>query len=184
VLHKFLKKCSKKWLKRHWSDLTGHKIKLQIPKAKKVKKALHRCDLTSVKAVARREKVVWKGADTVCKRTAQTEKLAGWPVRTRPVQPVPHTGSTGFGQESPGYFWLKAAELKFSSEVQLAKPVELREKKLKSFSTKIHLNFNIFTKFWMIITKLQTFQTKNSESSNLCVRFQVKLRESRYLIHS
>jgi hypothetical protein len=33
------------------------------------------------------------------------------------------TGSTGFGQESPGYFWLKAAELKFSSEVQLASSI-------------------------------------------------------------
>jgi hypothetical protein len=30
------------------------------------------------------------------------------------------TGSTGFGQDGPGKIWLKTAELKFSSEVQLA----------------------------------------------------------------
>jgi hypothetical protein len=30
------------------------------------------------------------------------------------------TGSTGFGQDGPGKIWLKAAELKISSEVQLA----------------------------------------------------------------
>jgi hypothetical protein len=38
----------------------------------------------------------------------------------RPVQPVYNTGSTGFDQDGPGKIWLKAAELKFSSEVQLA----------------------------------------------------------------
>ena len=38
----------------------------------------------------------------------------------RPVQPVFNAGSTGFGQDGPGKIWLKAAELKFSSEVQLA----------------------------------------------------------------
>jgi hypothetical protein len=37
----------------------------------------------------------------------------------RPVQPVFHAGSTGFGQDGPGKIWLKAAELKFSSKVQL-----------------------------------------------------------------
>ena len=38
----------------------------------------------------------------------------------RPVQPVHYAGSTGFNQDGPGKIWLKAAELKFSSEVQLA----------------------------------------------------------------
>jgi hypothetical protein len=38
----------------------------------------------------------------------------------RPVQPVHYAGSTGFNQDGPGKNWLKAAELKFSSEVQLA----------------------------------------------------------------
>jgi hypothetical protein len=37
-----------------------------------------------------------------------------------PVQPVFNTGSTGFGQDGPDKIWLKTAELKFSSEVQLA----------------------------------------------------------------
>jgi hypothetical protein len=37
----------------------------------------------------------------------------------RPVQPVYNAGSTGFDQDGPGKIWLKAAELKFSSEVQL-----------------------------------------------------------------
>jgi hypothetical protein len=38
----------------------------------------------------------------------------------RPVQPVFNAGSTGFDQDGPGKIWLKAAGLKFSSEVQLA----------------------------------------------------------------
>jgi hypothetical protein len=38
----------------------------------------------------------------------------------RPVQPVHNAGSTGFNQDGPGKIWLKTAELKFSSEVQLA----------------------------------------------------------------
>jgi hypothetical protein len=38
----------------------------------------------------------------------------------RPVQLVFNVGSTGFGQDGSGKIWLKAAELKFSSEVQLA----------------------------------------------------------------
>jgi hypothetical protein len=38
----------------------------------------------------------------------------------RPVQPVHYAGSTGFNQDGPGKNWLKTAELKFSSEVQLA----------------------------------------------------------------
>jgi hypothetical protein len=37
----------------------------------------------------------------------------------RPVQPVHNAGSTGFDQDGPGKIWLKPAELKFSSEVQL-----------------------------------------------------------------
>jgi hypothetical protein len=43
----------------------------------------------------------------------------------RPVQPVHNAGSTGFDQDDPGKIWLKAAELRFSSEVQLATPAEL-----------------------------------------------------------
>jgi hypothetical protein len=38
----------------------------------------------------------------------------------RPVQPVYNADSTGFDQDGPGKIWLKAAELKFSSEVRLA----------------------------------------------------------------
>jgi hypothetical protein len=38
----------------------------------------------------------------------------------RQVQPVHYAGSTGFNQDGPGKNWLKTAELKFSSEVQLA----------------------------------------------------------------
>jgi hypothetical protein len=85
----------------------------------------------------------------------------------RPVQPVFNAGSTGFDQDGPGKIWLKAAELKFSSEVQLAssswtrkfrKPSQLSFKwkvfLKKNLSTKIHSNFNISTKFWKIITKL------------------------------
>jgi hypothetical protein len=62
------------------------------------------------------------------KKSARLKKNCSWqtcadrPALTgqRPVQPVFNAGSTGFGQDGPGKIWLKAAELKFSSEVQLA----------------------------------------------------------------
>jgi hypothetical protein len=63
------------------------------------------------------------------KKYCATEKAAAHrPARTdlrgqtgqRPVQPVFIAGSTGFDQDGPGKIWLKATELKFSSEVQLA----------------------------------------------------------------
>jgi hypothetical protein len=74
----------------------------------------------------------------------------------RPVQPVFNAGSTGFDQDGPGKNWLKTAELKFSSEVQLTSsswtwkfswPSQLsfKRKDLKNLSTKIHSNFNIST---------------------------------------
>jgi hypothetical protein len=60
----------------------------------------------------------WKSAaDLRADRPAQTGQT--------PVQPVTHTGSTGFGQGAPGKNWSKAAELKFSCKVQLASPAEL-----------------------------------------------------------
>jgi hypothetical protein len=76
-------------------------------------------------AAARLKKILrdWKKS---CSRQACADRpaLTG----QRPVQPVFNTGSTGFGQDGPGKIWLKTAELKFSSKVQLAKPVELQVK--------------------------------------------------------
>jgi hypothetical protein len=50
-------------------------------------------------------------------KSCATEKAAAdRPARTGWSE----TGSTGFDQDDPSKIWLKAAELKFSSEVQLA----------------------------------------------------------------
>jgi hypothetical protein len=79
------------------------------------------------KDAAQTEKGAAKRADTVYKsgqrkqKTGQTDQ-SDW---TRPVQPVLDTCSTGFSRGIPGYSWLKPAELKFNSEVQLVSPAEL-----------------------------------------------------------
>jgi hypothetical protein len=61
------------------------------------------------------------------KKVQRTDLRADRPAQTgqTPVQPVTHTGSTGFGQCAPGKNWSKAAELKFSCKVQLASSAEL-----------------------------------------------------------
>jgi hypothetical protein len=96
----------------------------------------------------------------------------------RQVQPVFNVGSTVFDQDGPGEIWLKAAELKFSSEVQLASSSWTRKfswssqlsfkwKVLKNLSTKIHSNFNISTQFLKDHHKALRLSIKNSESNNL-----------------
>jgi hypothetical protein len=83
---------------------------------------LRDCDRSAKK----NNKSAWLAARQ--KKSARLKKGCSWqtcadrPALTdqRPVQPVFNASSTGFGQDGPGKIWLKAAELKFSSKVQLA----------------------------------------------------------------
>jgi hypothetical protein len=80
------------------------------------------CDQTAPKKdSARLEKVVAdRPARTGLRGQTCADRSETGSTGQRPVQPVFNAGSTGFGQDGPGKIWLKAAELKFSSEVQLA----------------------------------------------------------------
>ena len=118
VLHRFLKRCSKKWLTR--PDMALIKA-AEIPSATKDKKGLRRCDRTAQKnccaawhccaEVTGRPKKNSARPDTAARLKKTTawpdtaaEKLCGQTCagRPRPVQPVLNTGSTGFGQDGPG----------------------------------------------------------------------------------
>ena len=83
-----------------------------------------RRDSMQKKKVQRDKKRAGDRPATSQKGAARLKKLQVTDLRgqagQRPVQPVHYAGSTGFNQDGPGKNWLKAAELKFSSEVQLA----------------------------------------------------------------
>jgi hypothetical protein len=112
VLHKILKRCSKKWLTR--PDMALIKA-VEIPSATKVKRCCADVTGRPKKTAARLRKnccATWhccaaeKAAAWPDTADTAAEKLCGqtygWPVRAWPVQPVLNTGSTGFGQDGPG----------------------------------------------------------------------------------
>jgi hypothetical protein len=107
VLHRFLKSCSKKWLTR--PDMALIKA-AEIPSAIKVKRCCADVTGRPKKELLRGWKKTAARPDTAArlKKLLRTDlrltDLRGQTCadRARPVQPVLNTGSTGFGQDSPG----------------------------------------------------------------------------------
>jgi hypothetical protein len=116
------------------------------------------------------KKICTPGRQQRWKRPVNKEKDAPWlkkdaadrPARTGlrgqtgqiPVQPVHYAGSTGYNQDGPGKKWLKTAELKFSSEVQLASSSWTRK---FSWSSQLSQKKNLALKFIRILTFSPSF---------------------------